>query len=57
MWYRDAAKDNGLSYMPIYELLKHIKIEIFPCNNSVEGEALILLNARENNQQPLYYNK
>lgn len=56
-WYRDAARDNKLSFMPFYEMTKHIKIEIFPCKNSVEGEALILLNARENNQQACYYNK
>ena len=49
-WYRDAARDNDLSFMPFYEMIKHIKVEIFPCKNSVEGEALILLNARENSQ-------
>ena len=30
--------------MPFYEMIKHIKIEIFLCKNSVEVEALILLN-------------
>ena len=43
--------------MPFYEMIKHIKIEIFLCKNSVEVEALILLNARENSQQAYYYNK
>lgn len=56
-WHRDAVRDNGLSFMPFYEMIKHIKIEIFLCKNSVEVEALILLNARENSQQAYYYNK
>lgn len=43
-WHRDAVRDNGLSFMPFYEMIKHIKIEIFLCKNSVEVEALILLN-------------
>lgn len=55
-WYSDAGYDNGLKSKPLYEIIRAIKIEIYPCNNSYELEQELLYKERELGHQEQYYN-